>query len=39
MIEMIEHFANRGDYMALFFMAAVVLRVVVLVWQMTRKDT
>ena len=39
MIDMIEHFANRGDYMALFFIAALGLRVVVLVWQMIKGST
>lgn len=37
MIDMIEHFANRGDYMALFFITALGLRVMVLIWQMIKE--
>lgn len=33
---MIDHFVNRGDYVALFFIVALGLRVVVLIWQMIK---
>lgn len=37
MINMIEHFANRGDYMALFFIFACVFRVLFLIVQLLTK--
>jgi hypothetical protein len=37
MIEMIEHFAKRGDYMALLFITVLTLRVFVLIWQMIKE--
>lgn len=36
MLAMIEHYANNGDYLALLFIAACGVRVVVLVWHLVK---